>query len=156
MIRSIKSLPIKGAKSYMAKMIFQPSVSELLDRLTVDQIKMIKDPEHAHVYNAEMKRIHRNLESILKQKKVTANATFIRHLIALAQVNLHIWQNREIMQNNPKKRQACLKLTHQLNGLRNQIKNRLLLLIDKKARVGLRSYTGTDRLKGWRYSILET
>ena len=44
-------------------------------------------------------------------------------------MNLHIWNNKDLMQDNLENDEEylkLLKLAHQLNGIRNKMKNQLL------------------------------
>jgi hypothetical protein len=77
-------------------------------------------------------------------------------IIALAQLNLHIWRNKDDMEglvDNQGQYLALLKLSHQLNGIRNQLKNHLLVIGGDKDAASLRSNFNTDGLDGWDISI---
>ena len=117
-----------GGRSSMASSgrYVNPSLSELLDRLTVDQIKEILLPPEEESFGKEIERIEHDLDHILSSGAFRLTSRFLRLVIALAQMNLHIWKTKERMMSDPSRFDEHLKLSHQLNGLRNQLKNALL------------------------------
>jgi hypothetical protein len=139
-----------------ANRLFLPPLAELIDRLTVDQIKEVVFQERTAI-REEMKRIEHDLNMIIKEKNIKLDATLIRVIIALAQLNLHIWNNKDIMEahhaSEPDRYMELLKLSHQLNGIRNRLKNHLLVLSGDKDGASLRSNFNTDGLDGWDISI---
>ena len=130
-----------------------PSVAELLDRLTVDQIKEVLDPEHATSYAAEMAKLEHDLDLFLEEGGVRLGGHLIALVIALAQINLHLWRTKDEMQVAPDRFQECMKLAHQLNGLRNQLKNRILEVVGG-APSERKTNVSTEDLQGWRLSVL--
>ena len=95
---------------------YLPTLSELIDRLSIAQLKEVFIPEHKKEYAKEIQNIMHdiNLEGI--------DAELIRAVIVLAQMNLHIWHN----ESNARKGKDAgnkLLLTHGLNGIRNTAKN---------------------------------
>ena len=53
----------------------------------------------------------------------------MRIIVLISQINLHIWKNKDLMQenlDNSEKYLSLLKLSHQLNGIRNRMKNYIL------------------------------
>ena len=108
---------------------FLPTLSDLIDRLTVTQIKIIK---LATTNNDELKResidIQHDIDMIIKEKDSNANAELIKESIAIAAINLEIWNTKDRMQENLENESEYLKLlkiAHQLNGYRNRIKNKI-------------------------------
>ena len=57
------------------------------------------------------------------------------------------------MQKEPDRYAELLKLSHQLNGIRNQIKNLLLEETKDKDKSSERTNFNTDGLEGWDISI---
>jgi len=137
--------------------LFLPPLAELIDRLAVDQIKEIAFRQEKAAIREEMKRIEHDLDMIIQEKNIKLDARLIRVIIALAQLNLHIWNNKDTMEghlvNEPDRYMELLKLSHQLNGIRNQLKNHLLVLSGDKDGASLRSNFNTDGLDGWDISI---
>lgn len=130
------------------------SLSELIDRLSVNQIKEVLAPHGKESFGRDNRMIEDELERILPEAGLPRPARFIRLIIALAQINLHIWKEKEWMQGDPSRYDAHLKLSHQLNGLRNQLKNALLQ--EAGIRQMAKTNTDTDNLAGWCLSILRT
>ena len=127
--------------------------SELLDRLTIDQIKEVCIPEHQISYAEEMQQLMHDIDLIIEEKEIKLTARFIRLIVILAQINLHIWRTKETMMNDPEGSEASMKLAHQLNGIRNQIKNLLMEQADFRVSTGKRTNINTDNLEGWNISI---
>jgi hypothetical protein len=125
-----------------------------LDRLTVNQTKILLNPGGESSYTRESRAIERDLDSIFDADQADAGATLVRLGIALAQINLFIWLERASMGESAQTFGEHLKLAHQLNGLRNQIKNRVSELEASSGVSGAKSNTGTDGLEGWRLSVL--
>lgn len=133
---------------------FLPPFAELLDRVTVNQIKEVLLPKQYDAVAAENDAIGHDLDLLIKERKLPLTADVMRMLIALAQMNLHIWYNKDQMQEKPDQYNELLKLAHQLNGLRNQLKNNLMEALGDKEKGAKRSNYNTDGLEGWKISIL--
>jgi 2',3'-cyclic-nucleotide 2'-phosphodiesterase (5'-nucleotidase family) len=135
---------------------FLPPLAELIDRLAVDQIKELTFRDGKEAIRDEMKSIEHDIDVIIAEKSIKLDARIIRVIIALAQLNLHIWRNKDDMEglvDNQGQYLALLKLSHQLNGIRNQLKNHLLVIGGDKDAASLRSNFNTDGLDGWDISI---
>ena len=104
---------------------YLPTFSELIDRLSIVQLKEVFIPDNKKEYKIEINEILHDLDQLLSNpspKKVDAN--FIRAIFVLSQMNLHIWHNESnyrkgIQDGND------LELTHGLNGIRNTAKNKI-------------------------------
>ena len=111
----------------MSKRKYLPTLSELIDRLSIAQLKEVFITDHKEEYAAEIEDIVHDIQIIL-DKSDTINANTVRAIIVLAQMNLHIWHN----ESNYRKGIAegnNLELTHGLNGIRNTAKNKIQELI---------------------------
>ncbi len=98
------------------------SLGDLLDRLSIVQLKEVFIPEQKTEYSKEIADIVHDIQLILDEENVVIDANILRAVIVLSQMNLHIWHNesnyrRGIKENNN------LELTHGLNGIRNTAKN---------------------------------
>ncbi len=104
-------------------------LSELIDRLTILEIKLVLDPISAPSYLDELSRIKNDIEIELEEKNYSLDLKTIQILITLGQMNLHIWYIKDTMKTQLEDKSSYannMKLAHQLNGLRNQLKNSLL------------------------------
>ena len=102
---------------------YLPTLSELIDRLSICQLKDVFIPEHKDEYAKEIEDIMHDLDLMLKQDS-QLNADVIRNIIVLAQMNLHIWHNESNFRKGIREGND-LELTHGLNGIRNTAKNKL-------------------------------
>jgi len=96
---------------------YLPTISELIDRLSIIQLKEVFIPEHKEEYGKEIQEILHdlNLEGV--------DAEFIRAIVVLSQMNTHIWYNETKYRAG--EGDGNLGLTHGLNGIRNTAKNKI-------------------------------
>ncbi len=100
---------------------YLPTLAELIDRLSITQLKEVFIPEHKEEYAQEIKDIVHDIQLVLDESK-KIDADTIRAIIVLAQMNLHIWHNEANCRNGIGEGNS-LELTHGLNGIRNTAKN---------------------------------
>jgi hypothetical protein len=103
---------------------FLPTISELLDRLSIVQLKEVKIPEHKEEYAQEIADIVHDIQLILNQSDVILTAEMLRAVIVCAQMNTHIWYNESNVRSGIVG-SSMLALTHGLNGIRNTSKNKI-------------------------------
>jgi hypothetical protein len=103
---------------------FLPTISELLDRLSIVQLKEVKIPEHKEEYAKEIADIVHDIQLIINQNDVVVNAEMLRAIIVCAQMNTHIWYNESNVRSGVAG-PSMLALTHGLNGIRNTSKNKI-------------------------------
>ena len=97
---------------------YLPTVSELIDRLSIIQLKEVFIPNHKEEYKEEISDIMHDI-SLLGM-----DGELIRSIIVLAQMNLHIWHNEANFRQGIDEGND-LELTHGLNGIRNTAKNKI-------------------------------
>lgn len=103
---------------------YLPTLSELVDRLSIVQLKEVFIPEYKEEYAKEISEISHDIELILTESDIKIDAQTVRAIVVLAQMNLHIWHN-EANYRKGNKDGNDLELTHGLNGIRNISKNRI-------------------------------
>jgi len=129
--------------------------SELVDKLSIIQIKQIINNKQYRSYENTISKILNELElNISKNKKMILNSKIVNLLNILSQINLFIWILRDEMQISKKNYKQNMKLSHQLNALRNITKNKLLLIFNKNKKQDLRTNINKEDLKGWKFSYL--
>jgi hypothetical protein len=112
---------------------YLPTLAELIDRLSIVQLKEVKIPEHKEEYAKEIKDIVHDIDLILKNNtyptsmmedpSIKLTAEDIRAIIVLAQINTHIWYNETNVRKGTG--DGNLALTHGINGIRNVAKNKI-------------------------------
>lgn len=107
---------------------YLPTLGELLDRLSIVQIKEVKIPEHKVEYAEEIKAILHDIDQLLSRGEIYFNAEMLRALVVLSQMNLHIWVNETNFRRGIKDGNN-LELTHGLNGIRNTAKNMMQSIV---------------------------
>ena len=108
----------------MSERKYLPTLSELIDRLSIVQLKEVFITEHKSEYALEISDILHDIDLTLEENNVIMDARAIRAVVVLSQMNFHIWHNETNYRNGIKDGNN-LELTHGLNGIRNTSKNRI-------------------------------
>lgn len=103
---------------------YLPTLSELIDRLSIVQLKEVFIPDHKAEYAEEIADIVHDIQAHIDENKAVVDAEVIRAIVVLAQMNLHIWHNETNYRKGIKDGNN-LELTHGLNGIRNTAKNKI-------------------------------
>ena len=103
---------------------YLPTLSELIDRLSIVQLKEVFIPEHKVEYAQEISDIVHDIQLLLEDSGGEVTADTIRAIVVLSQMNLHIWHNESNYRKGIKDGNN-LELTHGLNGIRNTAKNKI-------------------------------
>jgi hypothetical protein len=105
---------------------YLPTLSDLIDRLTIVQQKHIFIPERREEYKEERDLLLHDINLLIADKPITAKAIWAITVLQLT--NRVIWENesriRDGSSDEPSDVQLKrLKLTHSINGIRNTAKN---------------------------------
>ena len=103
---------------------YLPTLSELVDRLSIVQLKEVFITEHKQEYSQEISDILHDIDLTLKENDVILDSEAIRAIVVLSQMNLHIWHNESNYRKGIREGNN-LELTHGLNGIRNIAKNKI-------------------------------
>jgi hypothetical protein len=98
------------------------TLGDLVDRLSIVQLKEVFIPEFKQEYSQEIADIVHDIQLILEDKDAEITADVIRAIVVVSQMNLHIWHNESNYRRGIKDGNN-LELTHGLNGIRNTAKN---------------------------------
>ena len=101
-----------------------PTVGELIDRLSIHQLKEVFIPENKDNYANEIDDMVHDIDLILKEHKGEITGEIIRAIVVLSQMNAHIWYNESEARKGINAGEN-LRLTHGLNGIRNTAKNKI-------------------------------
>lgn len=108
----------------MSERKYLPTLAELIDRLSIIQLKEVFVTDHKEEYSNEIRDIIHDIQMILDSQADQITGETIRAIIVLSQMNLHIWHNESNVRQG-KEGPNALALTHGLNGIRNTAKNRI-------------------------------
>jgi len=100
---------------------YLPTLAELVDRLSIAQLKEVFITEHKEEYAQEISDIVHDIDLILSNDDVKLSGKDVRAIVVLSQMNLHIWHNETKYRAGTG--DGNLGLTHGLNGIRNTAKN---------------------------------
>ena len=104
---------------------YLPTLGELIDRLTICQLKEVKIPQHKEEYQQEIKDIVHDINEILTDSNhLEIDGEFIRAIVVLSRMNTLIWVNEDNARSGDDQGNQ-LMLTHGLNGIRNTAKNKI-------------------------------
>lgn len=134
---------------------FLPPLSELIDRLTVTQVKLNLLDVNSEDFTAEVAKLVNDINLIVKEKKIEISGELVRAIVMISQINLHIWRNKDLMQENLENESeylSYLKKAHQMNGVRNLLKNYILGLEGISDASQLRSNFEVDGLE-WKLNL---
>ena len=142
---------IKNIKLKNSVIAYDPG--ELIDKLTILQIKEMKLPKSKANFNEGIKKI---IKDINKYLNGNIDIKLINYVIILSQINLYIWNLREQIYKESKMDKKKLKLSHQLNAIRNIAKNKIskILYKQKNKPINYRTNVDLEDLKNWNFSAL--
>ena len=103
---------------------YLPTLSELIDRLSIVQLKEVFILEHKNEYSKEISDIVYDIQAHIDENNAVIDAEVISAVVVLSQMNLHIWHNETNYRKGIKDGNN-LELTHGLNGIRNTAKNKI-------------------------------
>ena len=120
---------------------YLPTIAELIDRLSIVQLKEVFISEHKEEYAKEIEDIIHDLDLEGLDGKL------IRAIIVLSQMNLHIWHNETKYRAG--EGDGNLGLTHGLNGIRNTAKNIIQDELDDNGRKDYKIDCIAAEFKDW-------
>jgi hypothetical protein len=132
---------------------YLPTLADLIDRLSICQLKEVFIPEHKTEYAREIQDIIHDLDVVLRDNQGCIDGEAIRAIVVLAQMNLHIWSNESNIRNGITEGNN-LELTHGLNGIRTTAKNKIQDKINgrKDWKVDCCAENLKESLKDWEVS----
>ncbi len=105
-----------------------PTFGELIDRLSIHQLKEVFIPKNKENYSKEMKDIVHDINLILKENDIQLTGEIVRAIVVLSQMNTHIWYNESEARKGNRGADNLL-LTHGLNGIRNTAINKIMEVV---------------------------
>ena len=132
-----------------------PTISELIDRLSIHQLKEVLIPENKDKYAKEMKLMMHDINQIIDEDNITLSADFIRAIVVLSQINAHIWYNESKVRRGESQDYSLLSLTHGLNGIRSGTMNYIQDLIGQIDRKDWKSDCIAAEFDDWKISLYE-
>ena len=105
-----------------------PTLGELIDRLSIHQLKEVFIPENKENYADEMNDMVHDINLILNEKDVKLTGEVLRAVVVLSQMNAHIWYNESEARKGNRGADNLL-LTHGLNGIRNTAINKIMEVV---------------------------
>jgi hypothetical protein len=140
----------------MTKRKFQIPLTDLIDLLTITQIKeTLLGSEDSQRASQDLATIAADLGALLAQRPVAVSGRVLRLVALLAETNLQVWLNKDRMQSEPERYEALLEYAQELNGLRNHVRNLLMRLLGEWEPSRERATFLSDRADRWYAPLLE-
>ena len=102
---------------------YLPTLADLVDRLTIVQLKMIFIPDRREEYIAERELILHDIDLILNGLDHKLNARSIMAITMIQLTNRCIWESESKARAGGNEQDKLLRFTHSINGVRNTAKN---------------------------------
>ena len=131
---------------------YLPTFSELIDKLTIAQLKEVNTKEFKKEYAREISEILYDLDVIISSKGIDFDANTIRAIIVLAQTNFSIMSNEINVKKGKRGIGKALKLMHGLNSVKNVAKNRIQENIFYGGRKEYEELKNEEVFKDWEVS----
>lgn len=107
----------------MSERLYLPTFADLVDRLSICQLKAIFIPEHKEEYRAEMALIMHDIDLIMLAGGHEVTARMVRAAMVIMLANRVIWESESKARAGGTEQDKLLKFTHSINGVRNTAKN---------------------------------
>ena len=102
---------------------YLPTFAELIDRMSICQLKAIFIPENKEAYDQEIADIQHDLDQMIEEKNIKLSSEMLKATSIVMLTNRYIWENESKCRNGDSQALELLKLTHSINGVRNLAKN---------------------------------
>lgn len=105
---------------------YLPTLADLVDRLTIAQLKEIFITDHREEYRAEIALIQHDIDILLEERTAVGRpitASDVRAIAVIMLANRAIWESEAKARAGGSEQDRLLKFTHSINGLRNTAKN---------------------------------
>ena len=102
---------------------YLPTFAELIDRMSICQLKAIFIPENKKAYDQEIADIQHDLDQMIEEKNIKLSSEMLKATSIVMLTNRYIWENESKCRNGDSQDLELLKLTHSINGVRNLAKN---------------------------------
>ena len=140
----------------MSNRKFLPTFADLIDRLSIHQLKQVFVPQYKDRYIIEMKQIIDDLDTIIKERDIKLSGQLIRAIIVLSQINEHIWYNEAKARSGQDQDLKLLRLTHSLNGIRGRTMNYILKEIGEIDKYDLKVDCLAAEFSEWMIDLKDT
>lgn len=129
----------------MSERQYKLPFGELIDKLTITQLRETLLNNHA--YAKEINELEHDIDIVMDEKDIVLTARMVRIIFLMGQLNTLIWVFKDQMGENATEAEYVkfLKLAHQVNGLKNSLKNKLMQMVDRDP-TALKTNVKTDGL----------
>lgn len=104
-------------------MEYEPNISELIDILSILQIKEVKVFKNKQNIKKQIKNARNDLKILLKNNQTKLDSKMIRKIFLVGIINLLVWQLKDNMLIEEKNYNKYLRKALELNTIRNAAYN---------------------------------
>lgn len=131
-----------------------PTIADLIDRLSIHQLKEVFIIEAKEKYASEIAYIVHDLDMLISEQNVKVSARLIRAIVVLSQINTHIWHNESEARKGNDISDNNLMLSHGLNGIRHRMINIILEEIGMEEKKDIKIDCLASEFKEWDISLI--
>lgn len=109
----------------MEKRRYNYTFAELIDRLSIVRLKSIFISENKDAYEKEVEDILHDIDLLIDEKNISLKNKEVHAILMIMLSNRYIWENESKVrsQSIDSQQEKLLRLTHSINGVRNNAKN---------------------------------
>lgn len=109
----------------MEKRRYNYTFAELIDRLSIVRLKSIFISENKDAYEKEVEDILHDIDLLIDEKNISLKSKEVHAILMIMLSNRYIWENESKVrsQSIDSQQEKLLRLTHSINGVRNNAKN---------------------------------
>ncbi len=133
---------------------YEWALTDLVDALTISQIRQSLVPEHSITAKRDLADLTRDIDATLAENKAVMTSEAVKLVLFISQANLRVWLNKERMLTDESKYFELLEFAQELNGLRNHARNRLMSEWNEMRPARKRATFLKQNSKQWYRSIL--
>lgn len=111
---------------------YLPTLADLVDRMSIVQLKAIHIPENRDAYLKEMDDIRHDIDLLLGGARGAVTAAMLHAVQVIMLTNYYIWTNEAKAREGSSEQDHLLRRTHAINGVRNTAKNVLAREMDER------------------------
>ena len=134
---------------------YEPNISELIDILSILQIKEVKVFKNKQNIKKQIKNARSDLKILLKNNQTKLDSKMIRKIFLVGIINLLVWQLKDNMLIESKNYNKYLKKALELNTIRNAAYNIMMKNFNEFDETRMRNETLSKINRNWHKFLIK-
>ena len=134
---------------------YEPNISELIDILSILQIKEVKVFKNKQNIKKQIKNARSDLKILLKNNQTKLDSKMIRKIFLVGIINLLVWQLKDNMLIEEKNYNKYLKKALELNTIRNSAYNIMMKNFNEFDETRMRNETLSKLNRNWHKFLIK-